>query len=102
MTNRSAGLRHDACQERFRHVVDEQHRSSRLHRHHPHHGDVGLGVNSTSGPSLRHSRREIQRQDFPNLIIGYAKDTKPTGPRDGLQSGGNIHPVTKQITGRGP
>ena len=64
---------------------------------------LALGwVNSTSGPSLRHSRREIQRQDFPNLIIGYAKDTKPTGPRDGLQSGGNIHPATKQITRRGP
>ena len=99
MTNRSAELRRDTCQEGFRHVVDEQHRSSRLHRRHSHHGDVGLvgGVNSTSGPSLRHSRREMQRPDFPNLIIGYAKDTKPTGPRNGLQSG--HHPVTKHITG---
>ena len=41
----------------------------------------------------------MQRPDFPNLIIGYARDTKPTGPRNGLQSGGNIHAVTKHITG---
>ena len=48
---------------------------------------------------LRTEVRELQRQDFPYLIIGHTGDTKPTSTRERLQSRRDVHPITKQVTG---
>ena len=42
--------------------------------------------------------RELQRQDFPDLIIGHAGDAQPTGLRKRLQSSGDVHPITEHVS----
>jgi len=47
---------------------------------------------------LRTKVRELQRQDFPHLVIGHTGDTKPPSLRKRLQSRRDVHPISKQIT----
>ena len=48
---------------------------------------------------LRTEVRELQRQDFPYLIIGHTGNAKPASLRERLQSSGDVDPITKQVTG---
>jgi hypothetical protein len=48
---------------------------------------------------LRTEVGELQRQDFPHLIVSHTGDTEPSSLGKRLQSGGNIHPVAEQIAG---
>ena len=48
---------------------------------------------------LRTKVRELQRQDFPYLIIGHTGDAQPASPRKRLQSSRDVHPITEQVTG---
>jgi hypothetical protein len=48
---------------------------------------------------LRTEVRELQRQDFPHLIIGHTGDAEPPSSRERLQSRCDVHPIAKQVTG---
>jgi hypothetical protein len=48
---------------------------------------------------LRTKVSELQRQDFPHLIIGHTGDAEPTSFRKRLQSRGDVHSIAKQVTG---
>jgi hypothetical protein len=48
---------------------------------------------------LRAEVRELKWQDFPYLIVGHTRNTKPTSLRKRLLSSGDVYPITKQVTG---